>query len=198
VFWVCSSVWYCFFVIVAPLAHGATHCTARLQRLRCCVRRVVELRLRPAPAGVAERAPTGALEIWQCVRERASERGVGRDSRACERPGLGNQRYPLGFSGDTFQAFETLQYQIRQTKTAANVLFGWWSHDIGGFHTGDGCPGDGDPTNTTGAEMLLRWCVGRGPRAVHTVVFCVPSMGTCVCLPQDAVRCGRARVPYSL
>lgn len=31
------------------------------------------------------------------------------------------------------------------------------SHDIGGFHGGNGAPGDADPTNTTGAELLLRW-----------------------------------------
>jgi len=40
---------------------------------------------------------------------------------------------------------------------AANVLFGYWSHDIGGFHNGNGSPGDGDPKNMTGSEMLLRW-----------------------------------------
>ena len=27
----------------------------------------------------------------------------------------------------------------------------------GGFHNGQGAPGDADPTNTTGAELLLRW-----------------------------------------
>ena len=70
--------------------------------------------------------------------------------------GLGSQRYPIGFSGDTHQAFPTLAYQIRATPTAANVLFGWWSHDIGGFHSA-GVPGDADPSNAVGSELLLRW-----------------------------------------
>jgi len=43
------------------------------------------------------------------------------------------------------------------TPMAANVLFGYWSHDIGGFHNGNGSPGDGDPKNVTGSELLLRW-----------------------------------------
>jgi len=43
------------------------------------------------------------------------------------------------------------------TPMAANVLFGYWSHDIGGFHSGNGSPGDGDPKNVTGSELLLRW-----------------------------------------
>jgi len=71
--------------------------------------------------------------------------------------GLGNHRYPIGFSGDTFQAFITLEFEVQMTPTAANVLFGYWSHDIGGFHNGNGSPGDGDPKNITGSELLLRW-----------------------------------------
>jgi alpha-glucosidase (family GH31 glycosyl hydrolase) len=71
--------------------------------------------------------------------------------------GLGNHRYPIGFSGDTFQSFSTLQWEIQMTQTAANVMFGYWSHDIGGFHDGHDCPGDHDPKNTTGSEMLMRW-----------------------------------------
>ena len=71
--------------------------------------------------------------------------------------GLGNHRYPHGFSGDTFQHEVALYWQIKTTQTASNVLFGYWSHDIGGFHDGQGCPGDHDPKNVTGAELLLRW-----------------------------------------
>ena len=48
--------------------------------------------------------------------------------------GLGQQRDGLGFSGDTFEAFSTLDFQIEMTPAASNVLFGWWSHDIGGNH----------------------------------------------------------------
>ncbi|MCS6881365.1 MAG: glycoside hydrolase family 31 protein [Oscillochloridaceae bacterium] len=46
--------------------------------------------------------------------------------------GLGNHRYPVGFSGDTYATWEALRFQPYFTASAANVLYGWWSHDIGG------------------------------------------------------------------
>ena len=60
--------------------------------------------------------------------------------------GLGSQRYPVGFSGDTFISWETLQFQPYFTATAANVGYGWWSHDIGGHMAGVG-----------DSELYLRW-----------------------------------------
>ncbi len=51
-------------------------------------------------------------------------------------PGLGGHRYPIGFSGDTIVTWESLQYQPYFTATAANVGYGWWSHDIGGHMMG--------------------------------------------------------------
>lgn len=60
--------------------------------------------------------------------------------------GLGSQRYPIGFSGDTIVSWESLQFQPSFTATAANVGYGWWSHDIGG-HMG----GIEEP------ELYLRW-----------------------------------------
>ena len=53
------------------------------------------------------------------------------------------------------QSFVTLKFEVDMTKTAANVLFGYWSHDIGGFQNGSSCPGDGDPSNITGSELLV-------------------------------------------
>ena len=50
--------------------------------------------------------------------------------------GLGNQRYPIGFSGDTVVSWESLAFQPYFTSTAANVGYGWWSHDIGGHMGG--------------------------------------------------------------
>src|SRR5512143_2501329 len=50
--------------------------------------------------------------------------------------GLGNQRYPIGFSGDTVVSWESLAFQPYFTATAANVGYGWWSHDIGGHMYG--------------------------------------------------------------
>lgn len=60
--------------------------------------------------------------------------------------GLGSGRYPVGFSGDTIISWESLAYQPEFTATAANVLFGYWSHDIGGHMDG---PRDG--------ELYSRW-----------------------------------------
>ena len=76
---------------------------------------------------------------------------LGRDGR--KRPfvfsrwgGLGNHRYPIGFSGDTLVRWSALAFQPRFTATAANVAYGWWSHDIGGHMFKDGTP-----------ELYLRW-----------------------------------------
>ncbi|MFI7480819.1 TIM-barrel domain-containing protein [Kocuria sp. M1R5S2] len=46
--------------------------------------------------------------------------------------GPGSHRYPVGFSGDTVISWASLAFQPHFTATAANIGFGWWSHDIGG------------------------------------------------------------------
>lgn len=61
--------------------------------------------------------------------------------------GLGNHRYPIGFSGDTSISWATLAYQAYFTANAANVGFGYWSHDIGGFRGSS----ENDP------ELFTRW-----------------------------------------
>jgi len=50
--------------------------------------------------------------------------------------GLGNHRYPIGFSGDTVVSWQSLAFQPYFTASAANVNYGWWSHDIGGHMGG--------------------------------------------------------------
>lgn len=60
--------------------------------------------------------------------------------------GLGNHRYPIGFSGDTVVCWESLAFQPYFTATAANVNYGWWSHDIGGHMGG-----------TEDGEQYTRW-----------------------------------------
>ncbi len=50
--------------------------------------------------------------------------------------GLGSQRYPVGFSGDTFINWESLEFQPYFTNCSSNVEYGWWSHDIGGHMLG--------------------------------------------------------------
>lgn len=61
--------------------------------------------------------------------------------------GLGNHRYPIGFSGDTFSNYPSLAFQPYFTATASNVGYGYWSHDIGGHQQF----GENDP------ELYLRW-----------------------------------------
>ncbi|HEY3381912.1 MAG TPA: TIM-barrel domain-containing protein [Vicinamibacterales bacterium] len=60
--------------------------------------------------------------------------------------GLGNHRYQVGFSGDTYSTWQSLAYQPYFTATAANVGFGYWSHDIGGHMEGPVEP-----------ELYARW-----------------------------------------
>jgi alpha-glucosidase (family GH31 glycosyl hydrolase) len=60
--------------------------------------------------------------------------------------GLGSHRYPIGFSGDSHVTWATLAFQPYFTATAANVAFGWWSHDIGGHFEGVENP-----------ELYARW-----------------------------------------
>lgn len=60
--------------------------------------------------------------------------------------GLGNHRYPIGFSGDAIVSWASLAFQPHMTATAANVGYGWWSHDIGGHMRGVEDP-----------ELFARW-----------------------------------------
>ncbi|MGE9290515.1 MAG: TIM-barrel domain-containing protein [Puniceicoccales bacterium] len=61
--------------------------------------------------------------------------------------GPGSGRYPIGFSGDTHISWNSLAFQPYFTATAANVAYGYWSHDIGGHFMSD----DTDP------ELYTRW-----------------------------------------
>ena len=65
--------------------------------------------------------------------------------------GLGNQRYQIGFSGDCIIDWRSLSYQPEFTATAANVGFGYWSHDIGG-HTNPV-----SRVNKHNPELFTRW-----------------------------------------
>lgn len=76
----------------------------------------------------------------------AEERGRQRPLLFHRWGGLGNHRYQIGFSGDSFSTWRALDFQPSFTATASNVGYGWWSHDIGG-HQGE----DPDP------ELYLRW-----------------------------------------
>ncbi len=60
--------------------------------------------------------------------------------------GLGDHRYQIGFSGDVITSWASLKFQPYFTSTAANVAFGYWSHDIGGHLPGTITP-----------ELYTRW-----------------------------------------
>lgn len=60
--------------------------------------------------------------------------------------GLGSHRYPIGFSGDTYITWESLDFQPYFTATASNTGYTWWSHDIGGHMKG-----------VRDDEMVARW-----------------------------------------
>lgn len=60
--------------------------------------------------------------------------------------GLGSHRYPLGFSGDTYMTWNSLDFQPYFTNNAANAGYTWWSHDIGGHYFG-----------VQDDELYLRW-----------------------------------------
>lgn len=61
--------------------------------------------------------------------------------------GLGNHRYQIGFSGDSYISWASLDFQPYYNVTASNVLYGYWSHDIGG-HMG---------ASQIDPELYVRW-----------------------------------------
>jgi len=73
--------------------------------------------------------------------------------------GLGNHRYQIGFSGDTIAVWDSLAFQPYFTATAANVGYGYWSHDIGGhMRVNLGAkPVAGVPQDPDYPELYTRW-----------------------------------------
>ena len=68
--------------------------------------------------------------------------------------GLGNHRYQVGFSGDSVISWASLAFQPHFTATASNVLYGYWSHDLGGHMPRD----ESDPAATRiNPELYVRW-----------------------------------------
>ena len=60
--------------------------------------------------------------------------------------GPGSHRTPIGFSGDTVISWDSLSFQPEFTASAANIGYGWWSHDIGGHWGG-----------VKDVELAVRW-----------------------------------------
>lgn len=65
-----------------------------------------------------------------------ADRGEKRPMILSRYSGPGSHRFPVGFSGDTVISWETLKFQPYFTANAANIGYGWWSHDIGGHTAG--------------------------------------------------------------
>lgn len=64
--------------------------------------------------------------------------------------GMGNHRYQIGFSGDTYSTWASLNYQPYFNHTSSNVGYGYWSHDLGGHMFVN----DGDQLDR---ELYIRW-----------------------------------------
>ncbi len=90
---------------------------------------------------------------WEDLRWRQNPANDETNLRVGKRPlvfsrwgGLGNHRYPIGFSGDTYSTWASLAWQPRFTAMAGQVGYAYWSHDIGGHQ-----PGPVEP------ELYARW-----------------------------------------
>ena len=80
----------------------------------------------------------GLSPMWLCNHYFCLENGKFNDKPLIlsRFAGVGSHRYPLGFSGDSHQTYDSLKYLIKTTSMASNVGFTYWSHDIGGHMHG--------------------------------------------------------------
>ena len=86
--------------------------------------------------------------------------------------GLGSHRYPLGFSGDSFCTWKSLDFQPYFTNTAANAGYTWWSHDIGGHQQGK-----------QDDELYLRWLQYDEVSKTLPKFFLLPNFSSMVLFP---------------
>lgn len=80
--------------------------------------------------------PLWLLNHFQFLDLERKQGGAGEALVFSRYAGPGSHRYPVGFSGDTHMTWSSLQFQPEFTATAANIGYGWWSHDIGGHMEG--------------------------------------------------------------
>lgn len=79
----------------------------------------------------------GLDPLWALNHYHFLDNGVAQSPLILSRySGIGAHRYPLGFSGDTYVTWESLQYLPYFTAVASNAGYCWWSHDIGGHMGG--------------------------------------------------------------
>ncbi len=108
--------------------------------------------------------------------------------------GLGNHRYQVGFSGDTYSTWPSLAFQPYFTATAANVGFGYWSHDIGGHMNGPVDPELYARWIQFGAfSPILRTHTTKNPDAERRIWAYAPEYATVM---RDAFLLRYALIPY--
>ena len=84
---------------------------------------------------IPELNPTVMLNNIRSRGVATPEGGLARSAILSRFPGIGGQRYPVGFAGDQAHTWAGLQYLPYFTATASNIGFSYWSHDIyGGNH----------------------------------------------------------------
>jgi alpha-glucosidase (family GH31 glycosyl hydrolase) len=109
--------------------------------------------------------------------------------------GLGNHRYQIGFSGDAISVWESLRFQPSFTATAANVGFGYWSHDIGGHMPGPVSPELYTRWIQFGAfSPILRTHTTKNPLAERRIWAYPPEYFR---IMRDAVRLRYSLIPYT-
>jgi len=89
--------------------------------------------------GATDRVEDVSQQLWvnKFYFEAAKRTGDNRRPMILSRwGGIGSQKYPLQFSGDTHSTYETLKYEISFTHKGGNIGAAYWSHDIGGFAGG--------------------------------------------------------------
>lgn len=88
--------------------------------------------------GKAPKGPLAITPLWMLnhMHYLAAQRNGARPMIFSRFAGPGSQRWPIGFSGDTYITWESLRFQPYFTATASNIGYSWWSHDIGGHMGG--------------------------------------------------------------
>ncbi len=88
--------------------------------------------------GKEPKGPLGITPLWMLnhMHWLSARRNGARPMIFSRFAGHGSQRYPIGFSGDSYITWESLRFQPYFTATASNVGYSWWSHDIGGHMGG--------------------------------------------------------------
>ena len=61
-----------------------------------------------------------------------------------------SHRYQIGFSGDSYSIWKSLEFLPYFNSIASSVLYGYWSHDLGGYQFAKG-------VSLLDKELFVRW-----------------------------------------